>query len=189
VRIPPIRRIVFVVLACSAALCSASAHAWFGPSEKEPYLITDAPALVDPAQPQTWVWADARSSVEQDNRPTANGYWFGDAVFKPRPYDFVQAEFLRQVYAHEGRDELLEKLKGKTVRLLEMEAGVGLWVRLNERQSGKWEMVRVRIAIDVDGSRYEASDMHRFAFREKPSPVSVPMRAAVSSLLNQILLF
>jgi hypothetical protein len=135
------------------------------------------------------LWVDARVNVDPENRPTRDGYHFGDTSFRPRPFNYIEAEFLRQVALHEERTELLEKLSGKTIRLLEFDATVGLWVRFTEKQSGRWDTVRIRAVIDVDGSRYEASDAHPFRSRDKPSPASVPMREVVKSLVNQILLF
>lgn len=171
------------------ALCTHSAWAWFGPSAEKPYALT-VPALAPTlALMPTWTWHDARPTLELENKPTRDGYAFGDAVFKLRPAEYLQAEFLYQVATHEERAALLEKLEGKTVRLLEFNAGVGLWLRLGERQSGKWESVRVRAVMEVDGSRYEASDTHPFRSGEQPSPVSIPMREMVRNLVNQILLF
>ncbi len=165
------------------------AFAWFGPSAEKPYVFLLSPLEGKEPVVPVWKWIDARTHVEVDNRPTRDGYWFGDAVFAPRPYAFLQEEFLRQVALHEERDALIEKLSGKTIRLLDFDAGVGLWVRLSEKQSGRWETVRIRASIEFDGSRYEAGDTHPFNNSEKPSPASAPMREVVKSLVNQILLF
>jgi hypothetical protein len=56
-------------------------------------------------------------------------------------------------------------------------------------QSGKWETVRVRAVIEVDGNTYEVSDAQPFGRGDKPNPISIPMRALVDSLVNQIVLF
>jgi hypothetical protein len=177
------------MLAVSALLASTAARAWFGPSAEKPYALVPSTLGSAAALVPTWTWVDARVGVEADNRPTRDGYWFGDAVFALRPYAYIQEEFLRQVALHEERDALVEKLTGKTIRLLEFDAAVGLWVRLNEKQSGRWESVRIRASIEFDGTRYQASDTHPFNNSEKPSPASVPMREVVQSLVNQIFLF
>lgn len=179
----------WLILVLGALVCSSPAWAWFGPSAEDPYSLEvqslDSVQLPAPV----WLWVDARANVDPDNRPTRDGYHFGDASFRPRPYNYIEAEFLRQVALHEERTELIEKLSGKTIRLLEFDATVGLWVRFTEKQSGRWDTVRIRAVIDVDGSRYEASDAHTFRSRDKPSPASIPMREVVKSLVNQILLF
>jgi hypothetical protein len=177
------------LLAVGALLGTTTAWAWFGPSAEKPYALVPSPLGSAAALVPAWTWADARVGVEADNRPTRDGYWFGDAVFTPRPYAYIQEEFLRQVALHEEREALVEKLTGKTIRLLDFEAGVGLWVRLSEKQSGRWETVRIRAAIAFDDSRYEATDIHQFNNSEKPSPVNAPMREVVKSWVNQILLF
>jgi hypothetical protein len=171
------------------SLCISPAWAWFGPSAENPYLLVVPPLPNDQLLTPVWSWVDARSTVELQNQPTRDGYRFGDSVTSPRPYAYIKAEFLRQVALHEERPMLLEKLQAKTIRLVEFDAGVGLWIRLGEKQSGKWETVRIRAVIEVDGRRYEASDSHPFRYSEKPSPVSQPMRAVVESLVNQIVLF
>lgn len=163
--------------------------AWFGPSAEKPYALVLSPWGTSDALVPTWTWSDARNSVETDNRPTRDGYHFGDAVFAPRPHVFIQEEYVRQVALHEEREALVEKLAGKTIQLLEFDASVGLWVRLNERQSGSWDTVRIRGVIAVDGSRYEAADAHPFNNGEKPSPVNAPMQELVKSWVNQIFLF
>ena len=173
----------------SASLCISTAWAWFGPSTEDPYLLVVPPLPYDQLLTPVWSWVDARSTVEPQNQPTNDGYRFGDSVVSPRPYDYIKAEFVRQVALHEERAVLLEKLKAKTIRLVEFDSRVGLWIRLGEKQSGKWETVRIRAVIEVDGSRYEASDSHPFRYSEKPSPVNIPMRAVVESLVNQIVLF
>jgi hypothetical protein len=185
---------LFLLRVCAVGLITSclfvgTAWAWFGPSVEDPYLL-EAPSTVrEPHPSQTWFWLDSRTAIELDNRPTRDGYHFGDAVFRPRPFDYIQREFLRQVAHHDDRAELMDKLKGKTVRLLEFDAVVGLWVRLGEAQPGKWETVRVRAVIEVDGNRYEASDSHPFRYGDKPSPASIPMKALVESLVNQMVHF
>lgn len=171
-------------------LSAGPAQAWFGPSERDPYAIGDAQAAVSAAAPAVgWRWVDARAQLQIDNVAIRDGYQLGDAVFRPRPFDFLQAEFARRVEAHPARDALRQRLQGQTLRLVESEVTVGLWIRLNERQSGNWDMVRVRLVVEWDGGRYEALDTHPFRLREKPSPVSAPMQAVVQSLVNQIHLF
>jgi hypothetical protein len=165
------------------------ANAWFGPSAEKPYALAVPPLEAKDALQPTWQWKDAREKIELDNRQTRDGYMFGDTVFKLRPYDYLQAEFVRQVALHEEREALLEKLQNKTLRLLDFEASAGLWLRLSERQGSQWQTVRVRAVVDFDGSRYEAVDNYPFKSSEKPSPVSVPMQDMVKSLVNQFLLF
>jgi hypothetical protein len=169
----------------SASLCSGSAWAWFGPSAADPYSLVVPPIVNDQQLSPVWFWVDARPTVELENQPTRDGYHFGDAVLSPRPFDYIKAEFVRQVALHEERAALLEKLNGKTIRLIEFDASVGLRIRLGEMQSNKWEAVRIRAVIEVDGNRYEASDTHPFRNGDKPSPVSIPMRAVVETLVNQ----
>lgn len=171
-----------------AFLCISPAWAWFGPSAENPYLLEVSPVPSDQQLSPVWFWVDARSKVELQNQPTRDGYHFGDTVLNPRPFDYIKAEFIRQVALHEERTALLEKLNGKTIRLLQFDADVGLRIRLTEMQASKWEAVRITVVIDVDGNRYEASDIHPFRNNEKPSPVSTPMRAVVESLVNQIAL-
>lgn len=170
-------------------MLATPARGWFGPSAKAPYVIVDPAAAKAGSLIPGWTWVDARIHIDPENRPTRDGYWFGDAVMEPRPFTYIQAEFLRQVDAHEDREVLLERLQGKTLRLLEFEAGVGLWLRLSDRQQSKWETVRVRAVIEMDGRRYEATDTHPFNNSETPSPVSVPMQGLVQSLVIQVHLF
>lgn len=172
-----------------ALLFTGPARAWFGPSAESPYALAVPPLEKEQLLTPAWTWVDARAGIELENRSTRDGYRFGDAVFRPRPFDYISAEFLRQVALHEERSELLEKLSGKTICLVEFDATVGLWLRLSEKQSGKWETVRIRAVIEVGGSRYESSDSHPFKSGEKPSPVNIPMSDVVKSLVNQILLF
>lgn len=171
-------------LGVCAALVGGPAQAWFGPSEEDPYLLNNATApAVD------WQWTDARVGLQTVNLPTRDGYSLGDAVFKPRPFDYLQAEFARQVHAHPAHALLQKRLNGQTLRLVESDVSVGLWMRFTEHQPGNWDMVRVRLVIEFEGGRYEAIDTHPFKSREKPSPVSAPMQAVVLSLVNQLHLF
>lgn len=173
-----------LLLAVCAALVGSPAQAWFGPSEQDPYLLSNATA---PAV--GWHWADARVGLQTANVATRDGYSLGDAVFKPRPFDYLQAEFARQVQTHPAQASLQKRLNGQTLQLLESEVSVGLWMRFTEHQQGNWDMVRVRLVIEFEGGRYEAVDTHPFKSREKPSPVSAPMEAVVLSLVNQLHLF
>ena len=149
------------------------------------YLLSEALA----APSTEWRWEDARTNVQLDNLSTRDGYRLGDTVFKPRPFDYLQAEFARQVLAHPARDALQSLLANQTLRLVDSDVSVGLWMRFIEHQQGNWDMVRVRLNIDFNGGRYEALDTHPFKSREKPSPVSAPMQAVVKSLVNQLHLF
>lgn len=186
----PRRRSLRGLVLCAACL-AAPVWAWFGPSAESPYLLTEphmAPTEPAEAKP-VWTWVDARTRIAPDNHPSRDGYRLGDAVFSPRPGAYMQQAFFQEVWAHEERATLLEKLQGTTIRLLEVEVDVGLWVRLSERQSGSWETVRVRVVVEVNGERYEALQVHPFRAREKPSPAATPMRDAVQSLVQQILMF
>ena len=167
-----------------AALFSSPALAWMGPSEQNPYLLAEATAPT-----VGWRWEDARTALQVDNVATRDGYRLGDGVFKPRPFNYLQAEFTRQVLAHPAHALLQKRLNGQVLRLIESDVSVGLWMRFNEQQQGNWDMVRVRMLIEFEGSRYEAIDTHPFKSREKPSPVNAPMQAVVLSLVNQLHLF
>lgn len=183
----PFLRAMVVVLAATAS----PAWAWFGPSAESPYALVDTPAAQAPGAQElvVWRWVEARTAIETENRPTQDGYALGDAVFAPRPGVYLERAFATEVFAHEERDALLEKLRGATVRLVLVEIDVGLWARLTQRQSSSWETVRVKVAVEVNGQRYEALQAHPFRSRERPSPVATPMREAVQSLVQQILLF
>lgn len=137
----------------------------------------------------TWRWEDARTTTQLDKLAMRDGYRLGDKVFKPRPFDYLQAEFTRQVLAHPARDALQRLLANQRLRLMDSDVSVGLWMRFTEHQQGNWDMVRVRLVIEFEGGRYEAVDTHPFKSREKPSPVSAPMEAVVLSLVNQLHLF
>lgn len=168
-----------------ATLSVSPVQAWLGPSEQDPYLLSNATA-----QPVSWRWEDARGAgLQTTNVATRDGYRLGDTVFKPRPFEYLQAEFARQVHAHPAQASLQDRLNGHKLRLLESDVAVGLWMRFSEQQQGNWDMVRVRMVIEFEGSRYEAIDIHRFRSRDKPSPVNTPMQAVVLSLVNQLQLF
>jgi hypothetical protein len=157
------------------------------PTAEKPYeLGLPAPSAAASAG---WTWIDARPSVNPLTSVTPAGLVFGDAVMRPRPFEAVQTEFARAVAAHEASAEILEKIRGKVLKLQDFESSVGLWARLSERQQSNWEFVRVRMTVDVDGKTYEALDVHRFNNSDQPSPVSIPLRKAVENLVQQILLF
>jgi len=176
-------------IAFSLTTSSAWACQWLGPCPDKPYVLADS--FVAKATPlvSNWRWEDARTSIEADNRPTTDGYIFADNVVQPRPFDYLQREFLRQLAEHEQRDEILEKLKDQTIKLLKLEMSVGLWFRGMERTQGRWEFMRVKIRIDINGHEHEALGVHRFNNRDKPSPMSPPMQDAVSQLLNMVQAF
>ena len=136
-----------------------------------------------------WRWVDARGALMQDNKSTQDGVMFGETVLRPPSNDFIQAEFARAVAAHEDADAIRAKLQGKTIRLLGFEASAGLWLRVNQQQQGKWDMMRAKVTVDVDGQRYESLDTHRFSNNDQPSPLSPAVRNAVQALVNQIHLF
>lgn len=179
----------FVLVAALLTSFAEPAWAWFGPSAEKPYALVVSPIDEKQKIAPTWLWQDARPKVELENRQTRDGYLFGDAVLRPRPFEYLQAEFLRQVALHEERDVLLEKLQNKTLRLLDFEVGAGLWLRLSERQGSQWQTVRVRAVVEFEDGRYEANDNHPFNNSALPSPASVPMQDMVNSLVNQMLLF
>ncbi len=165
-------------------LFCGSAHGWFGPSEQDPYVFhpinTVAPEAV------TWRWVDRRETIRSTNLATKDGYALADNVFRPLPATYLAAEFARQVIDHAEHASIAEKLRGKTIELTLCEIDVGLWLRLSERQSSKWETVRISVRIRVDGQEFEALEMHPFRSRENPSPAAEPMREAAKNLVEQI---
>jgi nitrogen fixation protein FixH len=174
------------------ALClggSALACQWLGPCPDKPYVLADSFSTKATPLVASWRWEDRRTVIEAANRPTSDGYVFADNVVSPRPFEYVQREFARQLAEHDAREEILEKLRDQKIVLLKLEMSVGLWVRFNEAMQGRWEFMRVKIRIDVDGREHEALAVHRFNNRDKPSPMSPPMQEAVSQLLNMIQAF
>lgn len=167
-----------------ASLFCMPASAWFGPSEQDPYLFhpTGTPAQ----ETASWHWVDRREAIRPTNMATKDGYALADNVFRPRPADYLAAEFARQVLDHAEHASIVEKLRGKTIELTQCEIDVGLWLRLSERQSSKWETVRVSVRIRIDGQTFEALETHPFRSREAPSPVAEPMREAAKNLVEQI---
>lgn len=157
------------------------------PTPEKPYQLATPGETVPTGA--TWSWVDARQDVPLENASTQDGMRFGDAVMNPRPFVQLQAEFARAVAHHEAAAELRDKLAGKAIRVRELTLEVGLWARLSQRQDGGWEFVRTRIELEVDGSRYEARDVHKFDNGERPSPVSIPLRNAAENLVQQIHLF
>jgi len=163
------------------------AHAWFGPSEEKPYALHSADPI--PNEGVTWTWQDRRTNIRTENQATKDGYALADTVFRPRPAAYLQAEFARQVMQHPEREAIAEKLRGHSIELLQCEIDVGLWLRLGERQSSKWETVRVYVRIQVDGQTFETVESQAFKSGATPSPVADPMRAAAAGLVEQILQF
>lgn len=172
--------------ACLLALALSGCQVLMPTPDKPYQLATPGDAVPTGVN---WTWVDERPPALPDNVSTADGIRFGDAVMNPRPYTQLQAEFARAVARHESAGELRDKLAGKAIRVQALELEVGLWARLSQRQQGAWEFVRVRIVVDVDGSRYEARDVHKFDNGERPSPVSIPLRNAAENLVQQIHLF
>lgn len=160
------------------------AFAWFGPSVQNPYPLHATNAV--PANWVTWTWAEKRANIRAENQATKDGYALADNVFRPLPAQYLQAEFAQQVRAHEESESISEKLRGKTIELLHCEVDVGLWLRLGERQSGKWETVRVSVRIRIDGQTLEALETYPFKSGESPSPVAEPMREAAKNLVEQV---
>jgi hypothetical protein len=182
----------FVFLLAFALLWSArpaSACQWMGPCPDRPYVLAESFASTATPLLASWTWKESRTVIEADNRPTPDGYVFADNVVSPRPFEYLQREFLRQLAEHDSRDEIVEKLKDQTIELTALEMSVGLWFRGSERAQGRWEFMRVRVRVEVDGRPHEASVVHRFSNRDKPSPMSPPMKDAVSQLLNLIYAF
>lgn len=174
---------IFATAFATLAL-TAPAHAWFGPSEQKPYEFHALSAV--PHGEVTWTWKDQRTTIRTENQATKDGYALADTVFRPRPAAYLQAEFARQVMDHAERDAIAEKLRSQTIELLQCEIDVGLWLRLGERQSGKWETVRVYVRIRIDGQTFEALETQPFKSGASPSPAADSMRAAASSLVEQI---
>jgi hypothetical protein len=158
------------------------------PTPDKPYTLGSGMNAINAAN-ITWRWQDARPTPAPDNRATQDGIVFGEAVLRPASYEFIQAEFARVVARHEESKELQDKLRGKTIRLLSFEASAGLRVRLSESQQGKWDVMRVRMIVDVDGRSYEAGDVHTFSNSDQPSPLSPAIQNAIKGLVNQIHLF
>lgn len=156
------------------------------PTPEKPYTLGPGSAGIASVG---WRWVDARGTLMQDNQSTQDGVMFGESVLRPSSNDFLQAEFARAVAAHEEADALRAKLQGKTIRLTGFETSAGLWVRLSQQQQGKWDMMRAKVTVEVDGQRYESMDTHRFRNSDQPSPLSPAVRTAVQSLVNQIHLF
>lgn len=181
------RSSAILVTAFAALVLTAPAHAWFGPSEEKPYAFH--PPGVVPTDGVTWIWHDGRTKIRTENQATQDGYALADTVFHPRPATYLQAEFARQVMEHPERDAISEKLRGHTIELLQCEIDVGLWLRLGERQSSKWETVRVYVRIHVNGQTFDSLETQAFRPGASPSPVADPMRATASSLVEQILQF
>lgn len=157
------------------------------PTPDKPYQLA-RPGEAAPTG-TAWQWVDARQGIALENASTQDGMRFGDAVMSPRPFVQLQHEFARAVARHEAAPAIRQQLAGKTLRVQALDLEVGLWARLSQRQDGRWEFVRVRIALDVDGSVFEARDVHKFDNSEQPSPVSIPLRNAAENLVQQIHLF
>jgi hypothetical protein len=182
-------RLLICFLSALASSNPAWACQWLGPCPDKPYMLAESFATTATPLAASWRWQDARTVIEAENRPTSDGYVFADNVVSPKPFEYVQREFLRQLAEHEARDEILEKIKDQTIRLIKLEMSVGLWFRGTEHAQGRWEFMRVKIRIDVDGREHEALGVHRFNSRDKPSPMAPPMKDAVSQLLNMVQVF
>ena len=174
---------IFSTALATLALAT-TAHAWFGPSEQKPYEFHALSAA--PPGEVTWTWQDRRTTIRTENQATKDGYALADTVFRPRPATYLQGEFAQQVMAHAESDAIADKLRGQSIELLQCEIDVGLWLRLGERQSSKWETVRVYVRIRIDGQIFEALETQAFKSGASPSPAADSMRAAASSLVEQI---
>lgn len=162
---------------------------WLGPCPDKPYVLSESFSTQATPLIAGWRWEDQRTLIETENRPTTDGYVFADNVVSPKPFEYVQREFARQLAEHDAREEIVEKLRDQKILLTKLEMSVGLWFRGTERAQGRWEFMRVKIRIDVDGREHEALGVHRFNNRDKPSPMTAPMQDAVSQLLNMIQAF
>jgi hypothetical protein len=184
-------RCLQLLLSASSLLLSQSALAcqWQGPCPDTPYVLAESFSSKATPLVATWQWEDKRTRIEADNRPTQDGYVFADNVVSPRPFEYLQREFARQLAEHEARDEIIEKIQNQKILLTSIDMSVGLWFRGLERAQGRWEFMRVKIRISIDGRDHEAFAVHRFNNREKPSPMSIPMQDAVSQLLNMVQMF
>lgn len=176
-----------LALAFATLVGAAPAFAWFGPSEAKPYAFHPVGAVH--AEATDWRWQDLRENIRTENQATKDGYALADTVFRPRPGAYLPAEFAAQVSDHAERDAIAEKLRGQTIELLQCDIDVGLWLRLGERQSGKWETVRVYVRIRIGGQTFEALETQPFRSGASPSPVADAMRSAASNLVEQILQF
>jgi hypothetical protein len=162
---------------------------WLGPCPDKPYVLAESFNTTATPVVASWRWKDSRTIIEPDNRPTKDGYVFADNVVSPRPFEYLQREFVRQLAEHESREEIIEKLKDQDIALTDLEMGVGLWFRGTEHAQGRWEFMRVRIRIEIDGREHQALGVHRFSNRDRPSPISPPMKDAIAQLLNMIHMF
>lgn len=184
---PTIQPLKLPVALLAVSLLCESAYGWFGPSEQAPYVLH--PTRVVAADSITWRWVDRRETIRTTNQATKDGYALADNVFQPRPAAYLSAEFARQVMDHAEHESIIEKLRGKTIELTQCEVDVGLWLRWSERQSSKWETVRVSIRIRIDGQTFEALETHPFRPGETPSPAAEPLRDAARNLVEQIYQF
>jgi hypothetical protein len=178
------RNLCACALLCLTLLLSACITLM--PTPEKPYTLGAGSAGIANVG---WRWVDARGALKPDNQSTQDGVIFGEAVLQPPSNDFLQAEFARAVAAHEDASAIRSKLQGKTIRLMGFEASAGLWVRLSQQQQGKWDMMRAKITVEIDGQRYESLDTHRFSSSDQPSPLSPAVRTAMQALVNQIHLF
>lgn len=184
-------RFSMLLIGAWAVLFSGAAWAcqWLGPCPDKPYVLAESFATTATPLVPDWRWEDARTVIEPDNRQTIDGYVFADNVVSPKPFEYLQREWLKQLAEHESREEIVEKLREQTIKLIKLEMGVGLWFRGTERAQGLWEFMRVKIRVDIDGREHEALGVHRFNNRDRPSPMSAPMKDAVSQLLNMVQAF
>jgi hypothetical protein len=178
------RSVKAATLALGLCVASGPALAWFGPSEEKPYALHATSAV--PADFTTWNWADKRGAIRTANLATKDGYLLADNVIRPQAVQYLPTEFAHQVHVHAEQESIAEKLNGKTIEILQLEVSIGLWLRLGERQSGKWETVRVMVQIRIDGQTFDAMETHPFKSGETPSPVAAPMREAAKNLVEQI---
>jgi hypothetical protein len=179
----------WLLAALAFGVCPALACQWMGPCPDKPYVLAESFSSATTPLIASWRWKDNRTLIEAVNRPTPDGYVFAENVFKPSPFDYLQQEFLRQVAEHESREEIIEKLNGQTIQLSALDMSVGLWFRGSEHSQGRWEFMRVKVRIDIDGRQHEALGVHRFSNRDKPSPMSPPMKDAVSQLVEMVRMF
>jgi hypothetical protein len=151
-----------------------------------------------------------RTSNQVQPRHIDIGVALGDDLLWPRPINYVAVELMRQVQVHPERDKLTVLLKAAPVVLTDFEITLGDWIKLRpgERitffrnptlttsadwlraiRGRRWEMVRARIGVEIDGKNYEGLDMARHKSSDAPSPLAAPARAAIASIINQMVIF
>jgi hypothetical protein len=176
------------------------------PPPKSPLALGNASEA-----PSSLKIVDRRDEQKRATRQTELGLFLGDALVSPSPATFVQGELQRSIESHPSAEVILRRLSHKQVQLREFEvvlglrspepaakrtASMGVYSLADEldylmsaSNARRWEVVRVRVVVDVDGLTYEGSDVHPYEPAALPSPLAVPARGAVVSIVNQLALF